>query len=63
MTFSALVTRDDNVLVSRDGRQVAALAGDDARRVIDRLERAEDEEAQQMVLAKATGNYRRGNER
>jgi hypothetical protein len=31
--------------------------------VIDRLERAADEEARQMVLAKATGNFKRGNER
>ena len=63
MTFSALVTGDDRVLVSCDGRQVVALAGTDARRVIDRLERAEDEQAEQLVLAKATGNFKRGNER
>ncbi len=63
MIFSAVVTGDDRVLVSRDGRQVVALAGTDARRVIDRLERAEDEQAEQLVLAKATGNFKRGNER
>ena len=63
MTFSATVTRDDRVLVSREGRQVAALTDAAARKVIDRLERAEDEEAEQMVLAKVTGNFKRGNER
>ena len=63
MSFSAVITGDDRVLVSQDGRQVVALSGSDARRVIDRLERAEDEEAEQMVLAKATGNFKRGNER
>ena len=63
MIFSAVVTGDDRVLVSRDGRQVVALAGTDARRVIDRLERAEDEQSEQLVLAKATGNFKRGNER
>ena len=63
MSFSAVITGDDRVLVSQDGRQVVALSGSDARRVIDRLERAEDEEAEQMVLAKATGNLKRGNER
>jgi hypothetical protein len=63
MTFSAVVTRDDRVLVSRDGRQVVALAGVDARKVIARLESAEGEEDEQMVLAKATGNFKRGNER
>ena len=63
MSFSAVVTRDERVLVSPDGRQVVALAGDDARKVIRRLEAAETEEAEQMVLAKATGNFKRGNER
>jgi hypothetical protein len=63
MTFSALVTRDDRVLVSREGRRVATLTGAAARRVIGRLERAVDEQTEQMVLAKATGNFSRGNER
>jgi hypothetical protein len=31
--------------------------------VIERLGVAENEEAEQMVLAKATGNFKRGNER
>jgi hypothetical protein len=63
VSFTAVVTRDDRVLVSHDGRQVVALAGADARKVIERLEVAESEEAEQMVLAKATGNFKRGNER
>ena len=63
MSFTAVVTRDDRVLVSHDGRQVVALTGADARKVIERLEVAENEEAEQMVLAKATGNFKRGNER
>ena len=63
MSFSAVVTRDDRVLVSHDGRQVVALAGDDARKVIRRLEAAVTEDAEQLVLARATGNFKRGNER
>ena len=63
MSFSAVVTRNERVLVSFDGRQVVALAGADARRVIERLQHAKDGEAEQMVLAKATGNFKRGNER
>jgi hypothetical protein len=63
MTFTAVVIGDERVLVSFAGRQVVALAGVDARKVIERLERAEDEDAEQMVLAKATGNFKRGNER
>ena len=63
MSFSAVVTRDERVLVSHDGRQVVALAGDDARKVIDRLALAGDTDREQLVLAKATGNFKRGNER
>jgi hypothetical protein len=63
MTFSAVITSDDRVLVSRDGRQIVVLAGAKASKAIERLARARDEEAEQLVLAKATGNYRRGNER
>lgn len=63
MTFSAVVTRDERVLVSCQGRQVAALAGTRARRLLDQLARAQDEDAEQLVLARATGNFKRGNER
>jgi hypothetical protein len=63
VSFGAVITGDDRVLVSHDGRQVVALSGSNARKVIERLERAENEEAEQMVLAKATGNFKRGNER
>ena len=63
MSFSAVITRADRLFVSHDGRQVVALAGDDARMVIRKLEGGTTEEAEQMVLAKATGNFKRGNER
>lgn len=63
MSFAATVTRDGRVLVSHEGRQVVVLTGREARRVIERLEHADGEKAEQMVLAKATGNFRRGNER
>jgi len=63
MTFSAVITRDDRVLVSHDGRQIVVLAGVEASKVIERLARAGDEHAEQMVLVKATGNFKRGNER
>ena len=63
MSFSAVITHADRVLVSHDGRQVVALASDDARKVIRKLEGGETDEAEQMVLAKATGNFKRGNER
>jgi hypothetical protein len=63
MSFSAVITRDERVLVSHYGRRVVAVAGDDARKVIRKLEAPATEDAEQLVLAKATGNFKRGNER
>lgn len=59
--FSWTATKDGRVLIFRDGRQVAIVAGAQADRLRPKLENS-PEEAQQ-VLARATGNYRRGNER
>ena len=63
MTFAALVTKDERVLVTRDGRTVATVGGRDAERLARALAQAADESARQLLLAKATGNYKRGNER
>lgn len=59
--FDHRITKDGKVLISRGGRLVVTLAGAKAARVIALLGRGEDND--QQVLARATGNYRRGNER
>jgi predicted NAD/FAD-dependent oxidoreductase len=57
--FDWQITKDRRVLIYRGGRLVVtAPAGE----LADRLDRADTEQAQQL-LARATGNYRRGNER
>ena len=61
--FTALVTRDERVLVTREGRTIATIAGRPAERLADALTHAPDESARQLLLARATGNYKRGNER
>ncbi|MGH9250876.1 MAG: hypothetical protein ACRD0W_15325 [Acidimicrobiales bacterium] len=60
--FEYRVTKNGQVFVSRGGRQVSTIAGARAARLIRDLENG-DERARQLALAKATGNYRRGNER
>ena len=60
--FTALVTKDDRVLVMREGRTVAVLSGAPAERLARGLMSADDD-ARQLLLARATGNYKRGNER
>ena len=60
--FSYRITKDRRVLVSYRARQVTVVAGPSAQRLIAALERADDE-ATQHVLARVTGNFKRGNER
>ncbi len=68
--FDWRVTADRRVLVSRGGRQVVVVAGARGRRLADQLdatertgETAARNTAAQQLLARATGNYRHGNER
>lgn len=61
--FSATVTADERVLVRRDGRTIATVAGAKGRRLAALLDAASGEDERQQALARATGNYRRGNER
>ncbi|MDI2132886.1 hypothetical protein [Yinghuangia seranimata] len=61
--FDHRVTKDGRVLVSRGGRVVVTVAGPAADRLVAAIDAAEDDTAVQHLLARATGNYRRGNER
>jgi hypothetical protein len=61
--FSHRTTKSGQVLVSRGGRQIAIVAGEKGRRLLARLAGVGSEEERQLLLAKATGNYRHGNER
>jgi hypothetical protein len=60
--FSWRRTKDGRVRISREGRVVTTLRRGAAERFIRRVEAA-DEPTQQQLMARATGNYRRGNER
>ncbi len=63
MTFTARVTKDERVLVSWQGQVVTSVAGAHGRRLADALGRAHDDAAYQFLLARATGNFKHGNER
>lgn len=60
--FSAQVTKDGRVRVFWEGRCVLTLGGERAARLRAELEGASFEE-QQYALQRATGNFKRGNER
>ncbi|GAA1775826.1 hypothetical protein [Agromyces lapidis] len=60
--FDYRIAKDGAVIVSRGGRVVTTVGGRDAARLAASLQQAGDEQVQHL-LARATGNYRRGNER
>jgi len=51
--------RGDDVVITHHGRRAATLRGDAAARFLEDVGRGDP----QQVMARATGNYRRGNER
>ena len=59
--FDYRVTKDGRVLVSRGGRLVVVVSGSKADRLVALL--GQDAAQDQELLARVTGNYRRGNEK
>jgi hypothetical protein len=60
--FAYRTTKQGDVFIEHQGRHVVTLRGSAAERFLKRVSGAGDDEAQ-MVMAKATGNFKRGNER
>ena len=54
--------RGGEVVISHHGRRATVLRGQSAARFLDDAENA-DESTGQELMARVTGNYRRGNER
>lgn len=60
-TFEFRAVSDQKVLIYRDNRLVVTLANDKARRFLQQVDEAGADP--QLIMARFTGNYRRGNER
>jgi hypothetical protein len=60
--FDFRVTKNSRVLITWHGKQVKTLSGNAAQKLINALP-ALDDHGVQLALAKATGNFKRGNER
>ena len=60
--FSYRAAKDGTVFIAWHGRTVTTLKGAKAQNFLRRIERVDAAEAQ-LILAKATGNFKRGNER
>ena len=62
MVFEYKATKDSKVFISWEHRVVVTLTGKKAARFLDQVATADDEQAQ-LLMARVTGNFRRGNEK
>jgi hypothetical protein len=61
VSFTWAATKDGRVRIRWRGKVVTTLAGVPAERFLREVEGA-DERGEQLLLARATGNFKRGNE-
>lgn len=61
--FNFRVTKDNTVFLEYYGRQVKILKGAEAEKFLKRIRAAENTKEAQLIMAKITGNFKRGNER
>ena len=60
--FSYKITKDNKVFLYWHGKQVSMLRGKESERFIAKVNNANTKEAQ-LIMAKLTGNFKRGNEK
>ncbi|AJH18715.1 hypothetical protein P4U03_01040 [Bacillus mycoides] len=63
MMFHYRVTKNNIVLIEYYGKQIIILKGNDAEKFLNKINRASNEKEKQLIMAKITGNFKRGNER
>ena len=61
--FAWRTTKDGTVFVTHQGRAAVTVSGPAATALLGKLREARDAKAEQLLLARATGNFKRGNER
>lgn len=61
--FQFRVTKENTVFIDYYGKQVKILKGTEAEKFLKRIRVAENTTEAQLVMAKITGNFKRGNER
>lgn len=60
--FSYKVSKDNKVFVFWYDKQVMILKGKESEKFLAKIEKADSKESQ-LILAKVTGNFKRGNEK
>ncbi|SFA69905.1 MULTISPECIES: hypothetical protein [unclassified Bacillus (in: firmicutes)] len=62
--FTYQITKKGTVMISYEGKQIKIVKDKEAERLIARITEVEDEKTEvQLLLAKITGNFKRGNEK
>ncbi|WP_409271234.1 hypothetical protein V1499_17720 [Neobacillus sp. SCS-31] len=61
--FNFRVTKDNTVFLDYYGSQVKVLKGTEAEKFLKKINAAENTTQEQLIMAKITGNFKRGNER
>jgi len=62
--FDYQITKKGTVMISYEGKQIKIVSGKEADRLIVRISEVEDNPTEiQLLLAKITGNFKRGNEK
>jgi hypothetical protein len=61
--FTYRVTKNNNVFIDYHGKQVTVLKGKEAEKILKRINQAPSDHEVQLILAKLTGNFKRGNEK
>ncbi|MDR4887987.1 hypothetical protein RGU12_10550 [Fredinandcohnia sp. QZ13] len=62
--FTYQITKKGMVMIYFEGKQIKMVNGRDAERLITKIKEVEDDKIKiQVLLAKITGNFKRGNEK
>jgi len=61
--FSYRITKDHTILISWRNKQIKILKGKEADKFVNKVSQMEDDEKKvHFIMAKITGNFKRGNE-
>jgi hypothetical protein len=61
--FRYVVTKTNTVFIDYEGKQIKVLKGKEAEKFLKRVNAAGSDKELQLIMAKVTGNFKRGNER
>lgn len=60
--FHYRITKKNIVSIEYYGKQIKLLKGHDAEKFLNKIHHANNDKEKQLIMAKVTGNFKRGNE-